>query len=174
MNPLYQFTVPTLIKMLRALDGVLGKTQEQVITKQLNETELLETRLTEDMFPLKKQVQVACDTAKGAASRLAGLEIPSHADEEQTIQELRARIAKTLEFLGTFSEDSFKDAAERQITLPYFPGLYLTGWDYGREFVIPNFLFHVTTAYAILRMKGIEIGKADYIGGLPLKPLTTS
>ncbi len=173
MNPIYSFTVPVFEKSLNALDALLGKIQTQMADKQIDEVMLMETRLAPDMFPFKKQVQVACDNAKGSVARLAGIEIPSHPDTETTIDELRARIKKVLDFIATPSEHDFEAASERRITLPYFPGKYMTGFDYAREYAIPNFLFHVVTAYAILRMKGFEIGKADYSGGLPLKDLTT-
>lgn len=173
MNPIYQFTVPVFVKSLNALDALLGKVQTQLADKQVDEVTLMEVRLAPDMFPFTRQVQIACDNAKGSAARLAGLEIPSYPDTEMTITALRARITKTLDFLATVPERAFEAAAERQITLPYFPGKYMTGFDYAREYAVPNFLFHVVTAYAILRMKGFEIGKTDYTGGLPLKDLAT-
>lgn len=169
MNPTYQFTVPVFQKSLKALDGLLVKAQAYAAEKQLNEAELLQERLAPDMFPFVKQVQVACDNAKGAAARLSGAEAPSHADEEKTLEELRARIAKTLAYLDTITEASFDGADQRQITLPYFPGKFMHGFDYAREYALPNFFFHVTTAYAILRKHGAQIGKADYMGGLPFQ-----
>lgn len=169
MNPLYQFTLPIFTKSLKALDQLIAKIETQLADKNIEESVLMEARLAPDMFPFKKQVQVVCDNAKGAAARLAGTEIPSHPDTEATLEELRARIAKTLNFLATIDESSFADAADRQTTLPYFPGKYMTGFDYAREYALPNFFFHLTTAYAILRKEGFEIGKADYMGGLPLK-----
>ncbi len=171
MNPIYQFTIPVFVKMLTALDGLLLKTANALPTHTISEADLLEARLAADMFPLKKQVQIACDNAKGAAARLSGTEVPVHADDEQTIAELRTRIEKTVAYLATISEASFEGAMDRQVTLPYFPQKYLTGFDYAREQALPNFFFHLTTAYAILRKEGLMIGKADYIGGLPLKEL---
>ena len=171
MNSIYQFTIPVFIKSLKALDGVLAKAQVYVEEKGLNEAALLEERLAPDMFPFVKQVQVACDNAKGAAARLSGTEIPSHADQEKSLAELRARIAKTLEYLATITEVSFEGAETRQATLPYFPGKFMSGLDYAREYALPNFFFHVTTAYAILRKHGATIGKADYMGGLPLQDM---
>ncbi len=171
MNYLYQFTVPVFQKSLKSLDGLLEKAQAHVAEKGLDEAALLETRMIEDMFPLKKQIQVACDNAKGAAGRLSGGEIPKHEDTEMTIAELRARIAKTLEYLAGISEESFANAETVQATLPYFPGKYMTGFDYAREYAVPNFFFHVVTAYDLLRKSGVSIGKADFSGELPLRDL---
>ena len=169
MNPLYQSTVPVFSKLLRSLDAILEKTEGWVKEKGIDEAELLEARLAPDMFPLVKQVQSVCDNAKNSSARLAGVEAPRHADEEKTIAELRARILWTSEYLATLSESSFDGAADRQITLPYFPGKFQKGSDYALDYVLPNFFFHLVVAYAILRMKGLDIGKADYIGGLTLQ-----
>ncbi|MBP9762352.1 DUF1993 domain-containing protein [Patescibacteria group bacterium] len=169
MNPLYQFTLPLFVKQLTALDGILVKAQNFVKEQGLSEADLLEKRLAPDMFPLKKQIQIACDNAKGAAGRLSGTEIPVHADDESSFEELRARIQKTLAFVATISEGSCADANERHVVLPYVPGKYLNGFDYAREYAIPNFFFHVVTAYGILRQAGLAIGKTDYMGALPFK-----
>ncbi len=155
--------------MLRALDGVLTKGQQYAKDHGMTESALLDACLAPDMFPLKKQVQIACDNAKGGAARLSGSEAPVFEDNEASFDELHARITKTLAFLETIKEEQFADAASRQITLPYFPGKYMTGEGYAVEYVLPNFFFHVTTAYAILRKEGVAVGKADYLGGLPLK-----
>lgn len=171
MNDIYQFTVPIFTKTLKALDSLLAKAQQIVAEKGADEAFLLEARLAPDMFPLKKQIQIACDNAKGAAARLSGTEAPVHVDEETTLAELRDRITKTLELLATFSEEAFTEAATRKVTLPYFPAKYLTGLDYAREYALPNFFFHVTTAYAILRKEGLSVGKSDFMGGLPLQDL---
>jgi hypothetical protein len=171
MNPIYQFTVPVFAKSLKALDGLLTKAEQAIASGKLTEEALMNDRLAPDMFPFVKQVQVACDNAKGACARLSGSEIASHPDEEKTLAELHARIAKTLEIVNATTEESFADAATRQITISYFPGKYMTGFDYAREYAIPNFYFHVTTAYDILRKLGLEIGKADFMGGLPFNEL---
>lgn len=172
MNPLYDFTLPVFVKSLKALDAILVKAEAFLKEKGLSEAALLELRLAPDMFPFKKQVQVVCDNAKGASARLAGMEVPAHPDTEESLSELRARIAKTLEFLATIPESAFADAATHQVTLPYFPGKFMTGFDYTREYALPNFFFHLTTAYALLRKEGMNLGKADYMGGLPLKDLS--
>lgn len=165
-NAIYAFTVPVFIKSLGGLKELLAKAQAH----GLADRELLEARFAPDMFPFAKQVQVACDQAKGAAARLSGVEAPKHEDTEATIAELSARIDKVLAFLATVSEASFAGAAERQVTLPYafLAGKYFKGLDYAREYALPNFFFHYTTAYDILRSKGVQIGKADFINGLQL------
>lgn len=163
---LYDITVPVFIKMLGGLKTVLAKAGEHAAG---NDVDLLNDKLAPDMFPFVKQVQVATDNAKGAAARLAGVEIPKMDDTESTVAELQARIDKTIEFLKTFKPEQFADAAERQVTLSYFPGKYFKGYDYALEYALPNFLFHVTTAYAIARKRGVEVGKADFINGLSLQ-----
>jgi hypothetical protein len=171
MNDIYAFTVPIFIKSLEALGKILAKAGAFAAEGKIAEAALLESRLAPDMFPLMRQVQVACDNAKGSTARLTGTEAPKYEDTEKTIAELQERIGKTVAFLKSVSPEQFKGAEERQVTLPYFPGKFLTGFDYAREYALPNFFFHVTTAYAIVRMKGVVLGKADYINGLPLKDL---
>ncbi len=172
MNLVYQFTVPMFVRMLGALDTILSKAEAWAKEQGMDEKELLATSLAPDMFPLSRQVQVACDNAKGATARLSGTEVPSHPDTETTIAELRARIAKTLEFIKTVPESAFEGALEKKVILPFMPTMYLDGLDYARGFSLGNFYFHVTTAYGILRMKGMPVGKADYFGGFDMmKPV---
>lgn len=168
MNLVYQFTVPMFVRMLSALDMILAKAETWVQEQGIDEKELLGTAFAPDMFPLVKQVQIACDHAKGATGRLSLTEVPSHPDTEATIAELRARISKTLEFIKTVPESAFEKALEQKVTLQYFPGMYLEGLDYARGYSLGNFYFHVVTAYDILRMKGLPIGKADYFGGFDM------
>jgi hypothetical protein len=171
MNDIYTHTVPLFIKMLGGIRKLLDKADAFAKENNLDIAELLSARLASDMYPLSRQVQIACDNAKGAVSRLSGVENPKHDDTETTILELQARIDKTLEFLKSVPESSFADAAEKRIELKYYPGKYMTGADYAREHVVPNFLFHVVTAYDILRHKGLPLQKQDYINGLPLRDL---
>jgi len=172
MNYIYSFTISLFIKNLNALKHILEKSEEYAKEKNIDPNTWLNERLAPDMFPFVKQVQVVCDNAKGAAARLAEIEIPKYDDNEKTFGELKARIDKTIEFLETFSEESFKNAADAKVTLPYFPGKYLTGRDYACEYAVPNFLFHMVTAYAILRKNGVPLGKVDFINGLPLKDIS--
>jgi hypothetical protein len=117
------------------------------------------------MLPLSAQIQIACDTAKGAAARLAGIEIPKHEDTEATLDELKARIVKTLEFIKTIKPDQLQGAETREITLKFPQStLKFTGLSYLTNFVLPNFYFHVTMAYALLRKNGVELGKRDFLG----------
>jgi hypothetical protein len=170
-NDIYAFTVPLFIKMLNAMKHVLEKGEACAAEQGAAASEYLEARLAADMFPLARQVQIASDNAKGGVARLSGVEAPKYEDTETTFAELYARIDKTIAFVQSVPESAFADAATRQVTLPYFPGKYMTGQDYAREYLIPNFLFHVVTAYDILRMKGVPLGKADYMNGLPLRDL---
>ncbi len=118
------------------------------------------------MLPLTRQVQIACDSVKGAAARLSGTEIPSFEDNETTVAELKARIAKTLEFVNSIAAAKFAGSEERDITVASRRGdLKFKGLDYLRDFVLPNFYFHATTTYAILRHNGVELGKSDFLSG---------
>lgn len=172
MNYIYSFTISLFIKNLNALKHILEKSEEYAREKNIDPNSWLDERLAPDMFPLVKQIQVVCDNAKGAAARLAEVEIPKYEDNEKTFAELKARIDKTIEFLETFSEESFKNAADAKVALSYFPGKYMTGQDYACEYAVPNFLFHMVAAYAILRKNGVPLGKADFINGLPLKDVS--
>ncbi len=173
---LYTVSIPPMIKALSALSGILDKLSSHAKGKQLEwhpagmqEEALLSSRLISDQFPFIRQVQVACDNAKVAAARLAGIEIPKFEDNEKTVAELKARIDKTIAFVKTIKPEQIIGKDGIDISLPYWGGKHLTGFDYVTEYLMPNFYFHVTTAYAILRMNGVDIGKADYMGELPLK-----
>ncbi len=167
MNHVYDYTVPVFIKTLGGLRIVLQKAHEH----ELEEEKLLNDRLAPDMFPFVRQVQVACDNAKGATARLAGIEIPKFDDNESSLVELQTRIDNTIDFLRSVPKSAFDGAAERRISLSYFPDKYMNGGDYAREYAIPNFFFHVVIAYALARKNNVPIGKADYINGMPLRNL---
>lgn len=171
MNEIYAYTVPIFTKTLGGLKSVLTKAAEHAKATGMSEETFLADRLAPDMFPLSQQVQIACDNAKGATARLSGVEMPKFEDTEKTFDELQARIDKTLEFIASVPEASFAGAAERQVTLPYFKDKYLTGFDYTREYALPNFFFHVVTAYAIVRKNGVAIGKADYTNNINFRDL---
>lgn len=168
MPPLYSFTVPIFVKALGGLRRVLEKAKAHGVDERV----LLRDALAPDMFPLVKQVQVACDNAKGATARLAGVDIPSYPDTETTIDALIERIDTTIAFISSVPAEAFNGAEERHITLPYFPGKYFTGFDYAREYALPNFFFHVTTAYGLVRKAGVPLVKADYINGSSLREAT--
>jgi hypothetical protein len=162
---MYQASAPRFANTLRNLSAILDKAQAHAEAKKLDPAALTQARLFPDMFPLVRQVQIACDTAKGAVARLAGLEIPKHEDTEQTFAELKARIAKTLDFVESAKPAQLDGAEEKEITLKMRAGdVKYKGLQYLLGHAYPNFYFHVTTAYNILRHNGVEVGKKDYIG----------
>lgn len=162
-------TVVETKKLLSNLDGWLTKAVAHATAKGFDPGVLLQSRLAPDMFPLMRQIQAACDQAKYAAARAAGKEPPSHPDTEQSVDDARKRIAAVVSYLDTFNEANFNGAAERTIRLPRWEGKSMTATDYFVEHAIPNFFFHLTTAYAILRHNGVDLGKRDYLGALNLR-----
>lgn len=171
MQNLYVDTKKVLVKSLNGAKHLLEKAEGQMAARGDTAETLLQTRLAPDMFPFVKQVQVLCDNAKGAMARLSGIENPVMEDTETSLQELIARIQKTLDFVAKADEDALRDADSRKIILPYFKDKFLAAEDYARDYVLPNFFFHFSMAYAILRMKGYEIGKTDFIVGLNMQDL---
>lgn len=171
MHTTYTLTVPLFTKLLGGLKNVLAKAEAHAKEAGIAEAAMLNDRLAPDMFPLVKQVQVACDNAKGAVARLCGKDNPKMDDTEQTFAELYERIDKTLAFVASASEADFAGAEERRITLPYFAGKYMTGSEYLLGYALPNFMFHITTAYGIVRKNGVQVGKADFMNGVPLRDL---
>jgi uncharacterized protein len=166
---LYRASVPVFDIVLNALSGVLDKAEAFAASKKIDSAVLLGTRLAPDMFNLTRQVQVACDQAKNGSARLAGAEPPKFSDDEATIAQLKSRIAKTTAFLKTLDAKAIDAAANRDIAFPLGPKQgHMKGADYLTHFVLPNFYFHVTTAYAILRHSGVELGKRDYMGAIPI------
>jgi hypothetical protein len=166
MNPtMYDASVPVFRQMLNSLAAILAKAEAHAQEKK-TEQALLQARLFPDMFPLLRQVQVAADFAKGACARLAGVEVPRYDDTEATFGELQQRIAKTLAFIDSLPKDAFEDSATRDISTSAGPNSrQFKGQAYLLHYALPNFYFHTTTAYAILRHNGLEIGKKDFIGG---------
>ncbi|MCB9715986.1 MAG: DUF1993 domain-containing protein [Myxococcales bacterium] len=171
--PIHDLTVFQMSKMLRNLDGWLGKAEDYAKEKGFEVDVLLQARLAPDMFPLARQVQAACDNAKFGAARLSGIEAPAHPDEEKTIAELRERIRSALAYLETVTPEGLAESGDREIQLPFVQGKACKGRDYLLEFVMPNFYFHITTAYAILRHNGVPLGKYDYIGGIKMYDVET-
>jgi uncharacterized protein len=162
---MYQASVPAFVQMLTALSRVLDKAAEFAAAKKIDPAVLLASRLAPDMFPLTRQIQIAADFAKGPMARLAGLEVPKYDDNETTIDALKARIAKTLDYVKSFKVEQIDGSEERAIVLTVGgQPLTLTGQNYLVNFALPNFYFHMTAAYAILRHNGVEIGKKDYMG----------
>ena len=166
MNPLmHDASVSVFNRTLTALSAILDKAAAHAETKGFDLAILLNDRLAPDMFTLTRQVQIACDTAKGASARLAGLEVPKHEDSETTMAELKARIAKTLAFVNGIPAAAFAGSEDRHVVLQVRKQtVEFVGRTYLFEHALPNLFFHVTTAYAILRHNGVEIGKGDYLG----------
>ncbi len=166
-----QACLPAIEIGFNALSGVLDKAGQFAAGKKIDPAVLLNSRLAPDMFALTRQVQVATDLAKNGVARLAGVEPPRYEDKEATIDELKARLAKTVAFLKTLDTKSIDSAADREITFPLGPTNkgQMKGDDYLNHFILPNVYFHLTAAYAILRHCGVEIGKQDFLGAIPLK-----
>ena len=166
MTPyMHATSIPVFQQMLGALSQVLGKAQAHASAKNIDPQALLQARLYPDMLPMIRQVQIACDFAKGVVARLAGVEVPAMADDEQTFEQLQARIAKVLAFVGGLDAAAFEQAATRDIvTQAGTPKeKRFTGESYILNYGLPHFFFHTTTAYAILRHNGIDVGKKDYV-----------
>lgn len=165
---LYDYTVPALLRGLGVLQSYLAKMQAAVDHGQFTEKELLQARLANDMLPLGWQIRIAIDNAKNAPARLTGREPPLFADDEQTFEEYRRRLKKSIAFLQTLTPDAFEDSQTRKIDRSFRRvGSTMAGEDYLRALVLPNFYFHITVAHAILRHKGLRLGKSDYLGALP-------
>ena len=162
---MYQASAPRFANLLRNLSALIDKAEAHCAAKKIEPTVLTSDRLYPDMFPFTRQVQIACDTAKGAVARLAGAEVPKHEDTEQSFAELKARIAKTLDFIESIGAGKIDGSEEKEIVLQMRSGeRRLKGMQYLLGSAYPNFYFHVTTAYNILRHNGVEIGKTDFLG----------
>jgi uncharacterized protein len=164
---LYDFTVPALVRGLTNLSNQLDKAKAHADQKKFDFKALAEARLIADMLPLTAQIQIATDNAKGAVARLAGIDPPKYEDNEKTYEELKARVAKTLDFVSSVKREQFAGAETREVVLK-FPSVTLTfnGHDYVTKFVLPNVYFHLTTAYGLLRKNGVELGKPDFMGAI--------
>jgi hypothetical protein len=168
---IYEVVVPQFTKMLGNLLAILDEAAKYAGEKQFDVGVLLQSRLAPDQFSLLRQLQVACDTAKLGAARLTDTEkdAPAHADTEQTLNEIKARIASVMSYLRGFSPGDFAAAAQRRISQPRWKGKTLSGQEFLIQHVIPNFYFHITTAYAILRHNGVGLGKKNYLGDMPYR-----
>ena len=162
---MYQASIPVFTRGLHNLSALLDKGRANAEQRKIDLAVLVNARLAPDMHPLSRQVQITSDTVKNGAGRLAGVELPSYPDTEATFEELRARIDKTVAFLGGIGQAQLDGSETRQVVLK-FPGreMQFTGADYLTMFVLPNFYFHLTTAFAILRHNGVPIGKMDFMG----------
>ncbi len=167
---MYFETFNQMKKHLGQLDKWLEAAAAHAESKKFDSKNFLGLRLAVDQFPFSRQVQIACDTTKLGASRLAGKDAPSQPDTEETIDQLRARVKSAVAYLDGFTAKDFESAATRSVTQPRWEGKTMTGADYFMEHVVPNFFFHYTTAYALLRSAGVPVGKRDYLGTLTQKP----
>jgi hypothetical protein len=162
---MHQASAPRFANILRNLSAIIDKAQAHCEAKKIDPAAFTQARLFPDMFAFTRQVQIACDSAKGAVARLAGVEIPKHEDTEQTFADLQARIAKTVDFVQSVSAAKIDGSEGREIVMKMRAGdVKFTGMQYLLGHAMPNFYFHVTTAYNILRHNGVEIGKRDFIG----------
>ncbi len=164
-------SIPVFEIGLGALSAVLDKAAAHAAAKKIEPSVLLQSRLSPDMFALGRQVQIASDQVKNGTSRLAGVEAPRYEDNETTIDQLKERLAKTLAYVKTLDPKQIDGAADRDIKFPLGPANkgHMKGADYLNHFVLPNFYFHLTAAYAILRNCGVDIGKRDFLGAIPIK-----
>jgi uncharacterized protein len=164
---MYQASVPAFLQMLNSLSDILDKAEAFAAERKIDPAVLLGYRLAPDMFPLARQVQIATDHAKGCCARLAGVEVPKYPDDETTLADLRARIARTIEFVQGFKPADIDGSEERDITITAGSReLRFKGQQYLVSFALPNLYFHATTAYAILRHCGLPIGKRDFMGAM--------
>jgi hypothetical protein len=162
---MYQASAPRFANTLRNLSTLLDKAQAHADAKKIDAAVLLQSRLYPDMFPLVRQVQIASDNAKGAVARLAGAEVPKYEDTEETIADLKARLTKTIDFVDSFKPAQIDGSEDKDIHLKLGPReVNWKGMQYLLGFALPNFYFHVVTAYDILRHNGVEVGKRDFIG----------
>lgn len=162
---MYAASVPVFKQMLGSLSDLIDKADVHAAERKIDPNALLQARLFPDMFPLLRQIMIAADFAKGACARLAGVEVPKYEDTEQSFSELKARIAKTVAFIDTLPASDIDGSEERDITTSAGPNSKsFKGQRYLLHYALPQFFFHVTTAYAILRHNGVEVGKKDFMG----------
>lgn len=169
-NTHFDFSVPLFLKGLGGLKKIVAVAADVAHGRPGGEKEVLGAQLAPDMFPFVRQVQIACDHAKGAVSRLTGKDAPRFEDTETTCAALHERIDKTIALVRACVPADFEGAESRRIELPYFSGSHMLGDAYLKEYVLPNFFFHLVTAYNIIRMLGGSLGKGDYLNGVPLIP----
>jgi hypothetical protein len=166
INSTYAASVPVFRQMLGSVHALLTQAEAHATAKKIEPAALLQARLAPDMFPLSRQVQIACDFARGVSARLAGVEVPVYEDKEQSFEDLRQLVSRSLDFIEGLPESAFENAATREIvTRPGTPKeRRFNGQAYLLHYGLPQFFFHVTTTYALLRHSGLEVGKKDYMG----------
>ena len=173
-DTIHKVVVSQFTKMFGNLQAILDETAKYADEKKFDVEDLLQFRLAPDQFNLMRQLQLACDTAKSGAAKLTDTEksAPEHVDSEKTLSEIKVRIESVTSYLDGFSPEDFADSVEQRITQPRWKGKTLSGQEYLIQHVVPNFYFHITTAYAILRHNGVNIGKRSYLGAMPYREAT--
>jgi hypothetical protein len=151
-------------RSLKALKNILKTAEAHATERKFDPNLFLDMRLAPDMFPLVRQVRFVSDTAKGAVSRLSGKTAPVFEDNEKTMEELINRVQRTIDYVAEFKKETFADYKTKKVSFPFYPGVHLTGEDYLVQHAIPNFYFHISTTYSLLRASGVKIGKQDYLG----------
>jgi uncharacterized protein len=163
---MYQASVPVFIMSLKAMSGILDKAEAHCTAKKIDPAVMLGLRLTPDMFAFTRQLQIATDFAKGATARLAGAEPPAYEDSEKSFADLKARIQKTIDFMTALKPAQIDGSEGRDVTIKIAGNpVTFKGQHYLMHFAIPNFYFHLTTAYALLRANGVDVGKGDFLAG---------
>lgn len=171
MQNTYYLASQIVLKYLHSTLHILQKGKTYSVETNTSETDLMEARLSPDMFTFKQQIRSISDNAKGLVARIANKEIPKMEDTEENFDQLIDRIEKTIKFVESFTEADFAKSDEQKIVLPYIPGKFMTAGDYVKDYALANFFFHVVTAYAILRNAGVPLGKMDFLNGLNLQDL---
>lgn len=166
---MFEMMVPQFIKTLKNVDAILDKAVAYADSKKFDVGVLLQSRLAPDQLDFSRQIQIATDSAKIGCARITDKAAPSHEDTEKTVAEFKTRLATTVAYLETLTPKDFEGAEARRITTPRWDGKTLSGTEYAIHHSIPNFYFHVTTAYAILRHNGVPLGKSDFLGPIPFK-----
>lgn len=166
---IYALTNTQFVHMLTNLSGILSKAEEYAQAKKFDFNVFLESRLAPDQFAFSRQIQALCDTAKKTAGYLTGKEPPTHADTEKSLPELKARVESVITYLKSVSEKDYEGALTRHVSQPRWEGQYLSGEEFALMHAVPNFYFHFTTAYSILRHNGVDVGKRDFLGKMPYK-----
>jgi len=165
----YHATIPQFTKMLGNMSAILDKAAKSASERNFEVSVLLQSRLAPDQFNFIRQIQILCDTAKSGVALLTEKEAPVHADNELTLGELQERIKSVITYFNSFTPTDFEGAAERRVTRPRWEGKTLSGEEFLHQYVLPNFYFHFTTAYSILRHNGVGVGKKDFLGDMPYK-----
>ena len=165
----YEITILQFTKMLRNMNLILDKASSHAAAKKFDVEVLLNSRLAPDQFNFIRQIQILCDTAKRGAAQLTGKDAPVHEDKEKTLDDVKARIHSVINYLETFKHSDFDNSASVKISQSRWEGQHITGKEFLIEHAMPNFYFHFTTAYSILRHNGVDVGKKDYLGAMPFK-----